>query len=764
MKLDFFPDNVLSAQIEGLFQFLKKKGPLTTETLFLKSLLEEMSEGVVIADEEGERLFLNASAQRILGWKEAPGVRIEDWPKTHGTYRMDGATLFDFKALPLVRAIHGEKTDGVEIFLRNNHLPQGRLLSVRGRPLKDSGGKVLGGVIFFDDITALKQETIRAQRMADLVAHSPIGIIETTTDARIVSWNAYAEKIYGYPAEEIVGKHYSILVPLYKVPLMQEQVQALLKGESVKNHETIRIRKDGRSIVTWCSASPLLEEGGRVRGFALVTRDVTDERLPPITENIPDGVLVISLEGRVTGWNPAAEKIFGYPKAEAVGKAFLDLFTEEAKGSIGDLLGFAGLGKVFSDFNTQGLKKDKTIADLSLSLCPSRDQQGKVTALSSVVRDITELKLAESRISQWKSIVDDSTEGVARDDLEGKILYWNKGCERIYGYTAEEVLGKQFSMLVPEGEESDFPKVVGLIKEGHAAQYEAVRRRKDGRLIHISVTLSPLRDSAGRVTGASVFIKDVTEKVSLKQALKRQEEQLLQSQKMEAVGRMAGGLAHDFNNMLAAVHMHLQLLKDENLGEEGREVVETIRDTVARATDLTQELLMFSRKRPPSSKPLDLNQLVLEETRLLQRMITQAFPLECELGEGIPTIEGDPMELRQVFMNLVLNARDAMPRGGQIGFKTRAWNSTGKSPDGSPLSAGSFAWLSVADSGTGMDAETVRHIFEPFFTTKEEGKGTGLGLAIVYSIVTKSNGKVWVESERNKGTTFHLLFPEAKGL
>ncbi|GEM_PF-6329708 len=761
MKLDFFPDNVLSIQIEGLFQFLKKKGPLTTETLFLKSLLEEMSEGVVIADEEGEHLFLNAAAQRILGWKETLHASMEDWPKTHGAYRMDGATLFDFKALPLVRAIHGEKTDGVEIFLRNDRLPQGRLLSVRGRPLKDGGGKVLGGVVFFEDITTLKQETIRAQRMTDLVALSPIGIIETTPDARIVSWNAYAEKIYGYRAEEIVGRHYTLLVPLYKVPLMQEQVQALLKGEPVESHETIRVRKDGRSIVTWCSASPLLAEDGRVRGFALVTRDVTDERMPPIAEKIPDGILVLSLEGRIMGWNPAAEKIFGYPKAEAVGKAFLDLFADGAKGTLGDILGFAGLGKVFSDFNTQGLKKDKTVVELSLSLCPSRDEQGKITALSVVLRDITELKLAESRISQWKSIVDDSTEGVARDDLEGKILYWNKGCERIYGYTAEEVLGKDFSMLVPEGQVSDFPKVVGLIKEGHAAQYEAVRRRKDGRLIHISVTLSPLRDAEGRIAGASVFIKDITEKVSLKEALKRREEQILQAQKMEAVGRMAGGLAHDFNNMLAAVHMHLQLLKDENLGEEGREAMETIRDTLARAADLTQQLLMFGRKRPSAPQPLDLNQLVQEETRLLQRMVTQALPLECELGEGVPPIEGDRMELRQVFMNLVINARDAMPSGGSIHFKTRAWSSTGKGPDGSPLPAGPYAWLSVQDTGTGMDPETVRHIFEPFFTTKEEGKGTGLGLAIVYSIVTKSNGKVWAESEKNKGTTFHLCFPAA---
>ena len=219
-------------------------------------------------------------------------------------------------------------------------------------------------------------------------------------------------------------------------------------------------------------------------------------------------------------------------------------------------------------------------------------------------------------------------------------------------------------------------------------------------------------------------------------------------------------MAHDFNNLLSVISGNSQLLlMEEDLGEVGRDTVENIRNAVDRASELTLQLLMFSRKQPTQSKPLDLNHLVLEEGRLLQRIIPKEIRLNFELKPGLPLIQADAMEVRQILMNLVLNARDAMPEGGEITLQTRTWDSTGTAPDNRPLKPGRFAWLSVTDTGVGMSEETQKHIFEPFFTTKEMGKGTGLGLATVYGIAEKRGGCVWLESEPGKGSAFHLCLP-----
>lgn len=256
MNADPLMEKVPFSQIEKLLSTLNKGGSLPPETMLLKSLLEEMSEGVVIVGSEGGQQFLNGAAQRMFNRSNLSTPPIGEWPRSYGLYRTDGSALFNPQDLPLVRALRGERTYGIEIFMRNDDIPQGLYLAVRGRPLLDDQGQIRGGIVFCEDITSLKQEQVRAQRMADLVAFSPIGIIETTKDARIISWNGSAEKIYGYKPEEIVGKEYTLLVPAHKVPLMERQVQKLLRGEPVESHETLRVRKDGRIIVTWCSASP----------------------------------------------------------------------------------------------------------------------------------------------------------------------------------------------------------------------------------------------------------------------------------------------------------------------------------------------------------------------------------------------------------------------------------------------------------------------------------------------------------------------------
>ena len=494
------PENPLFAKVKTLFASLRGGKNDWAEVSLLQSLLEETQEGVLVVGPDGRFLFLNAAGRKLAGVNDLPNLGPSEWSQNFGLYHGDGLTPYAAPDLPLARILRGETVEKAELYVRNPSTPQGLLLELRGRPLLDEEGKIKGGIVFFNDVTSRKEERLRAQRTADLVAFSPISIIEVTPEARVVSWNAAAEKIYGYRPEEIVGKSYSQLVPLDKLPEVQAQIKDLKKGLSIMEHETVRLRKDGEVIVTWCSASPLYDESYHVRGFVLVTRDMTHRRTTPIVELLPEAIVLATLDGTITSWNAGAVKIFGYAKENMLGKNVMALFPPEGQLNARQLVERAKFGETLFDYDAVGRYQNGESFPLCLTLLPSRDGLNRVTNLTLIARDVTERKEAEERISQLTALVDHSQEGVARDDLNGNILYWNKAAERIYGYSAEEVLNKPFSMFVPEGTD-DFFKVVGYIKEGRSIQYEGVRRRKDGRLIHIRATLAPLRDSQNEICG-----------------------------------------------------------------------------------------------------------------------------------------------------------------------------------------------------------------------------------------------------------------------
>jgi PAS domain S-box-containing protein len=760
LALDSLADKLLFSQVQNLIKTLVSGKSLPPEVAVLKSILEETHEGIIIAGEEGRMLFMNTAARKIYGEHDLTRLSPETWSETFGLYKTDGSALIKPGDLPLARVLRGEEVENAGIFVRNERVPEGAVLNVRGRPLKDEKGALKGGLLFLTDVTLVKREQVRAQRMADLVDFSPIAIIETTPEARIISWNAGAQKVYGYQAHEIVGKPYSQLVPLDKLAEVQNQVAQLLRGETIMEHETVRQRKNGEIAVTWCSASPLYDEQHRVRGFALVTRDMTRRKLTPLVELVPEAILVTLPDGTITGWNMGATRIFGYSKEFMLGKNVMALFPPEKQMTARQLVERARFGEALFDYDTWGRQKSGETVRLSLSLLPSQDGAGHIANLTLVARDITELKLAEERISQLTALVDSSQEGVARDDLEGRILYWNKSAERIYGYSAGEVLGKPFSMLIPDGMADDFPKVVGYIREGRALQYEGLRRRKDGQLIHILATLVPLRDPAGEICGASIFISDITEQVRLREALRGHEEKLQRAQKMEAVGRLASGVAHDFNNWLMVLKGNLYNLEKETLGAEGRESVGHMQEVVKMAADLTRQLLLFSRGQATKSRSCDLNSILNESQPLLRPLLNPNLRLTLKLAESIPPILADSTEFHQVVMNLVVNAKDAMPKGGEILIKSGVVDEDLARRAGIALVEGApWVYFTVQDEGEGMDEETRRHIFEPFFTTKAEGKGTGLGLALVYGIVNKQGGQILMESEKGKGAAFTLAFP-----
>jgi two-component system, cell cycle sensor histidine kinase and response regulator CckA len=326
----------------------------------------------------------------------------------------------------------------------------------------------------------------------------------------------------------------------------------------------------------------------------------------------------------------------------------------------------------------------------------------------------------------------------------------------MYGYSAAEVIGRSIYALVPERLKGDEERILKQVAEGeHVHHYETVRCRKDGTEISISLALSPIPDATGTIIAASSIQRDITER-------KRAEEALRQAAKMEAIGILAGGLAHDFNNQLYAVSGFAHFIgRDAGLSPAGRQDLLELQKVADRMASLTRQLLAFARQQVLSPETLDLNAAVEDTMPMLQRLIGSNTQMQLELAPGPKWVRVDRAQLVQVLLNLIINARDAMDEG-KIVLRTLTLEvSPGHVLDrlGLPVEAGAYAALSVADTGKGIPPEHMPHIFEPFYTTKEVGMGTGLGLATVEGVVAQSGGRIQVDSQVNKGTTITVLLP-----
>jgi len=379
-----------------------------------------------------------------------------------------------------------------------------------------------------------------------------------------------------------------------------------------------------------------------------------------------------------------------------------------------------------------------------------------------VLKDITARIEAENMRALLAAIVESSNDAIISKHLDGTITSFNAAAERLFGYTAREAIGSPVTLLFPPDRVDEERVLLGRLMAGERVDhYETVRRRKDGSLVNVSLSLAPVLDASGKVIGASKTVRDLTAQTAAAEALRRTEEQLRHAQKMEAVGRLAGGIAHDFNNVLSVVLGYSSLLL-ENLDASQPMTADLaeIRKAALHATDLTRQLLLFSRQQVTEPKVLDLNETLAGMARILRRVLGEDIELTPVSGANLGRIRADPSHAEQVIMNLVVNARDAMPRGGKLTIETDNVELDARfAREHLGSNAGPHVMLAVTDTGTGMDAATQSRIFEPFFTTKGAGKGTGLGLSTVFGIAQQCGGSVWVYSELGQGTTFKVYFP-----
>jgi two-component system cell cycle sensor histidine kinase/response regulator CckA len=356
-----------------------------------------------------------------------------------------------------------------------------------------------------------------------------------------------------------------------------------------------------------------------------------------------------------------------------------------------------------------------------------------------------------------RSVFAASPLAIIATNLDGLVTLWNPAAERLFGWTRDEVIGRENPVVPPQARESIEARRA-LAKQGEAfTDVEARRLKKDGKLVDVAVTIAATHDGAGRPDGVTVVYQDLTERKQL-------QAQFLQAQKMEAVGRLAGGVAHDFNNLLTVITSYADLLSatDAPAGT-WREDLQEITRAAEAATGLTRQLLSFSRQRVIEPKVLDLNTVVTGATKLAGRLLGANIQMIVQLDPQTGAVKVDAGHIEQIVMNLAVNARDAMPRGGRLTITTHRV-SAHEAHSGDPTDAPAIAYarLAVTDTGTGMDEATQLRIFEPFFTTKATDKGTGLGLATVYGLVKQYEGLVRVHSVIGKGTTFELFIPVAR--
>ena len=378
----------------------------------------------------------------------------------------------------------------------------------------------------------------------------------------------------------------------------------------------------------------------------------------------------------------------------------------------------------------------------------------------SLETEVAERKRAEEDLAdanrRVQAVIDASPLAIVRLDLEGNVKAWNQAAERMFGWTAEEVLDRSLP-TVPDEELPQFHELLAGAGRGEVVTgLQTRRRRKDGTVFDARLWSAPLRGASGAIRGKIAIVADVTDQ-------RRLEQQLVQAQKMEAIGRLAGGVAHDFNNVITVVSGYGQMLLD-GVTEDAdlREAAEEVLKAADRAAGLANQLLTFSRRQTSQPKTIDLNALVCNMERMLGRLIGENVELATVLRPDTGAVRADPGQIEQVLMNLVVNARDAMPGGGKLTVETaQVVLDESYSRTHAGVTPGVYAMIAVSDTGTGMDAETRLHIFEPFFTTKEHGKGTGLGLSTVYGIVKQHGGDIWVYSELGKGTTFKIYLPLA---
>jgi PAS domain S-box-containing protein len=600
------------------------------------------------------------------------------------------------------------------------------------------------------------------------VEQSPASVFITDPKGTIEFVNARFTAVTGYAPNEAIGRTPRILKSGLTPREYYDALWKTILGGHTWRAEVQNRRKNGE--IYWDSVviSPIRNARGEIVHFLAVQEDITrrkdaerelrdrDERFSQLAENIREAFFVVDAQYREMLYiSPAYQAIWGRSCASLYERpaSFLEGILPDDRARVAASIAQVQAGNAPPEIEFRVVKPDGEVRWVLTHAVPVRNSKGEVYRIAGVVLDITQRHEAEqalqARETHYRTILEQIGDAVFVADAEGRFVDVNPRASELTGYSRDELLGMRVSDTYPLDAQVDAEDRLAAARRGTIAVAERRLLRKDGTVITVETYARPLPE--GRMLGTA---RDVTERLAL-------EQQLRQAQKMEAVGRLAGGVAHDFNNLLTAIFGYADFAMEElPATSSAREDIEEIRKAALRASTLTRQLLAFSRQQVLEPVVLNMNELVGDLNKMLRRLIGEDVELRQSLAADLGNVKADHGQLQQVLMNLVVNARDAMPTGGRLSIETaNAELSRQYAEQHQPVIPGQYVMLAVSDTGTGMTPETKARIFEPFFTTKEKGKGTGLGLSTVYGIVKQSGGYVWVYSELGRGTTFKIYLP-----
>lgn len=590
-------------------------------------------------------------------------------------------------------------------------------------------------------------------RLAAIVDSSEDAIIGRDEHGTISTWNTAATRIFGYEPEEVVGESVLLLVPpdLHHEELAN--LERLRRGERIDHYQTQRLRKGGQRVEISVAVSPIRDAENRVIGSALIARDTGEQqrdqaaraRLAAIVESSEDAIIAKDLNGVITEWNAAAERMFGYKPEEIVGQSVLTIIPPELQHEEPVILGKIRAGERIVHYETCRLHRSGRRVAVSLTLSPMRNEQGKVIGASKVARDISERLRSDSARMMLAAIVESSEDAIISKTLDGIITSWNASAERLFGYKPEEIIGQSVLRLIPRELHFEEPQIIAKLRSGERIEhFETRRTRKNGDIFDISLTVSPIKDRTGRVVGASKIVRDISGR-------KAAEAAMIEKEKLAAAGRLAAALAHEVNNPLESItNLAYLLVHHQPLDEEARKYAELLLKEVQRAGEITRQTLSYhkaSRERTQVNIAEILDHIARWKKK---KLAAKGVELKLEF-DNPPLVSGYAGELRQVFDNLIENAIDAMSAGGSIRVRAR----------GQGVGQSKKLAVSVCDDAEGIPRPLLHKIFDPFFTTKPK-TGSGLGLWVTREIVQKHGGTIRARSShtpRRHGSVFRIILP-----
>ena len=767
----------------------------------LQTFFNALDDLVFVFDPEGRILFANPAAQNLLGYTPAELAGMAAFDFHPPEQRQEAAKL-------LAGVIAGKITicpiplqarDGTRILVETKIL-HGQW---RGKDALFGMGRDIPERKRAEEAVRQSEERYRA-----VVETAPDVVYAISDKGVFASLNPAFEAITGWARSEWLGKSFAPLVHPEDASLAVEMFQKVLRGDKPPPYELRILSKSGKYLVGEFTSTPYIRDG-KVAGKLGIVRDITERKraekalrqgevrlerinrcLLELGPNFDSNInRLTALCGELLGatcalYNRLQGDLLcsqgqwqtppGFKSEDApTGHICYDVIRNNREDAV-VITNLPRTSYAESDPNVRayGLQtymgcavkcEGKAVGSLCVvygtDYQPTDDDRRILGIIASAIGNEDTRKQAEAELNRLMTAIEQTPESVVITDTEGRILYVNPVFERVTGYSRAEVIGQNPRLLKSNRQDSAFYRQLwGKISAGEVWRGRFINKKKDGTLFTEDAVIAPVRDEKGAVTNYIAIKRDISHELEL-------EVQYRQTQKIDSIGRLAGGVAHDFNNILAVICGHTDLaLAQLSPDAPLRSNLECIQESADRAANLTRQLLAFGRRQVIEPRRINLNELIVNLNKMLRRLIGEDIKLVTQTAPDLGQIKADPGQIEQVLLNLVVNARDAMPDGGTLTIRTDNVTLDEDYARSHLISPGDYVMVSVSDTGVGMTDEVKQHIFEPFFTTKEQGKGTGLGLATCFGIIQQSNGHIHSESQVDKGTQFKIYLPRVSGV